>query len=102
MTKTEAQELIAEIKTAAQKECFSGGDLTYAQVVEKIINRFANKPPYEFEGLYGKTKLYRHNLEDEFHLSCSDKYVVTMSFNKEQLKQLRDNINSMLEWLQDE
>lgn len=109
MNNKEAEELIAEIKGCGKtnyKDTEGNASPWYlnADEVEKIIRHFANKPPYKMDSLYGCAELYRHNLDDEFHLQniTNDGFVLTISFNKLQLIELRDNCTKMLEYLENE
>lgn len=103
MTTDECEQLITEIKKERLHHEPSDAYICSYERVEKIIKRFDNRPPYRMQGLYGNITLYQHNLDNEFHLSCiASIYVTTISFNLNQLKDLRDKINLMLEYLNDE
>ncbi len=114
MTNEEAQELIAELKKEIQKdvvkakiigeECYAISSHYAYVAVEKIINRFANKPPEDGYVSTWSCKNERGNLflkgslgYDYILLFKESGYL--FSVNKHELKELRDNINKMLEYL---
>ena len=113
MTEAEAQELIAEIKEktfGVMPENYTGLDF---KDVEKIITRFANKPPYVL--VTDDNQMY---LDMRAHPSQAhkDKTLIRIQrVNKDidlvdcgigltisELKQLRDNCNKMLERLEND
>ena len=102
LTETEAQELIAEIKRYFENPMIN---CSVRDDVEKIINRFANRPPY---GVYipeDKEPADEHIVLLEFkgftRLIATSKFhgETSIDLNPYYLKQLRDNCNSMLEYL---
>lgn len=114
MTQEEAQQLIAQVQdinTSVDKQYF----LSLTKDIEKIITRFANKPPKEGytqrinfqndDDLMGfvtiKPYEYEKNKYVDIHLSRDGK-TLELTLNSLELKQLRDNINKMLEWLDEQ
>lgn len=93
MTSEEAQKLLSEIKR--QNE--NNWQLIDWKCLEKIINRFANKPPYKSSCANGHISLNaNYNKTAAIIFSCWDK---GSDFSINELKQLRDNCDKMLEHL---
>ena len=111
MTKTEAQELIAEINKfyiIHYGECDSK---MFMPDLEKIINRFANKPPYTVKTDDGlkqirvaphrvKEGIIQIVIEEIKHSHLADDGVIGLT--KDELSKHIDNCQSMLGYLQDE
>lgn len=120
MTEAEAQELIAEIKKEKELFCPNSDYVQcisehYIKHLEKIINRFANKPPYymslsqsayvndnpDSELLLSKHMFFEKNAT--LSLACPGEkgyqLGLAVRLNIEELKQLIDNCNKMLEYL---
>ena len=102
MTKTEAQELIAEIKRYFENpmiNCSVGYD------VEKIINRFANRPPFitEIDGGYVTFAIGEYGNHCCIATEWSDHSGrISRAITAPQIKELINNASKMLEYLQDE
>ncbi len=106
MTKEEAQELIAEIKHIFYVKGFNGCTQEYSQV-EKIINRFANKPPKEgftawseeanINILHSKDDSGRNIVQLNIRDDESNKIY---NFRMGQAQRLTQQINLMLEYLE--
>lgn len=104
MTNEEAQQLIAEIKDLPAQDRY----YVETNKVEKIINRFANKPPYESGAHSALNDLNRLIILDLVH-SCkygSDNILLNITncepiyLGRTDLTDLRDNIIKLLAWLE--
>lgn len=111
MTEGEAEQLIAEINEYHKKVCDYHCDACrpdYAQI-QKIIKRFAKKPPEKGYTFYHNgswhTTLCIHKEDPEYIclvIGYCERPDETYLYKKIELKQLRDNINKMLEYLKHE
>lgn len=110
MNKTEAEELIAEInKTTVAIYKYDGitKQAIYINEIEKIIKRFANKPPEDGYKIYHNGSWYttiRIKNEEyvELFISYSERTGSSYLYNKKSLTELRDNCTKMLEYLENE
>lgn len=111
MTEKEAEELIAQIKEQIAFEYSIVGMVGSKQVaeipnIEKIIRRFANKPPkegYKSPCNNGVCSIVPYATNLHFFM-CFTMYdesntVYTFDFTRIEWEQLRDNINKMLAYL---
>jgi len=112
MTNDEAEELIAEIKNSKDLNMLpvnpdgrpESRDFFNIQLLEKIINRFANKPPYTSCNIVGNdsTTIIKYN---DFYRSIVIKQnknsgVHETIYDKAGLIALRDNCTKMLDYLE--
>lgn len=112
MTSEEAQELIAEINKLTTKDKIYDNNqvidsFILSSQVEKIITRFANKPPYlvclnSQATCYIEIKPHEQYIDTYYfhHLNEDKELDYSLWVTKHELKQLCDNINKMLEWLE--
>ena len=111
MTKGEAQELIAEIKEKFHSERNNPElhrrpiEVVYMTLAEKIINRFANKPPFitEIDGGYVTFAIGEYGNHCCIATEWSDHSGrISRAITAPQIKELISNANKMLGYLQDE
>lgn len=107
MTAEEAQQLITEIKNGRPFDNL----MFEVEYIEKIITRFANKPPFTSIIKYGGFKdayfiLEKSSDSNDCRISFANhggkEKEVFLFVNPTQLKDMRDNINKMLEYLDNE
>ena len=110
LTETEAQELIAEIKNNRwEQRCNDGsvfsGAIIAVEKLEKIINRFANRPPFitEIDGGYVTFAIGEYGNHCCIATEWSDHSGrISRAITAPQIKELISNANKMLGYLQDE
>lgn len=109
MTNEEVEALIAEISLVL-KNPYTGLAVPTADVVEKIIRRFANKPPKEgwMSNDNSANCFYLRECDPPNEYCClhvnfsrQNRYE-NFYMNKGKLTELRDNINKMLQYLEGE
>lgn len=109
MTNEEAEQLIAELKFKIcdpDKFCANDDAIEFSMTnIEKIIKRFANKPPYIVnlgnEHHFVELNINEHHGYPEVIIKTgAAEHEVLLNIN--QLKQLRNNCTKMLEYLENE